>query len=267
MSPSFADHHDDRLQDHDRRILEQFTRQAEPFAQVPAHSDAEPVALLRDALALRPDDVVLDVACGPGIVACGLAPHCSRVEGMDVVPAMIEQARKRQAEAGLRNLAWRTGHAEALPYDNASFSVVVTRYSFHHLQEPRLVLAEMSRVCQRGGRIAVADVTPEPDKRDAYDVLELLRDPSHVKAWTLKELTAMAEGLPLRLEHVSGYSLDIDVEDQLRASFPPEGNADRIRSMIEADIDIDRLSIRAYRAGDAVRYRIPVSLLVWSQSL
>ena len=66
--------------------------------------------------------------------------------------------------------------------------MVVTRYSLHHLLEPRKVLQEMERVCTGKGKVLVIDVTPDPGKADAYNRVEKLRDPSHVGALTLTEL-------------------------------------------------------------------------------
>src|SRR5690349_4417411 len=128
-----------------RLILDQFTRQAVPFAEMPAHSNEESIRLLIDLAQIGPEDDVLDVACGPGLVACSLAELARHVTGIDLVPAMMEQARARQQSKGLTNLTWLIGDAVPLPFPDATFSVVVTRYSFHHFLDPKAVLAEMVR--------------------------------------------------------------------------------------------------------------------------
>ena len=79
-----------------RLILDQFTRQAVPFAQMPAHSNDEANRLLIDMARVGPEDAVLDVACGPGLVACPLAEVARHVTGIDLTPAMIEQAQAKQ---------------------------------------------------------------------------------------------------------------------------------------------------------------------------
>ena len=154
----------DRAEEQRRLILDQFTRQAAPFAEMPAHSNEESVRLLIDMAQIGPENTLLDVACGPGLVACPLAEVARHVTGIDLTPAMIEQAKARQRSRGLTNLTWLVGDAVPLPFPGAAFSVVVTRYSFHHFLEPRAVLAEMVRVCRPGGRVAVIDVfTSSPD--------------------------------------------------------------------------------------------------------
>src|SRR5437588_845532 len=147
-----------RAEEQRRLILDQFTRQAVPFTQMPAHSNDEANRLLIDMASIGPDDTVLDVACGPGLVACAMAEVARHVTGIDLTPAMIEQAQARQQAKGLTNLTWIVGDAVPLPFPAAAFSVVVTRYSFHHFLDPQAVLAEMVRVCVPGGRVAVIDV-------------------------------------------------------------------------------------------------------------
>src|SRR5215510_12609730 len=101
----------DRAEEQRRLILEQFTRQAVPFAEMPAHSNDEANRLLIDLATVGPDDTVLDVACGPGLVACSLAEVACHVTGIDLTPAMIEQAQARQQTKGLTNLTWCVGDA------------------------------------------------------------------------------------------------------------------------------------------------------------
>jgi ubiquinone/menaquinone biosynthesis C-methylase UbiE len=131
-------------QSHESKIIEQFSQQAIPFTQVPGHLDA--MQILIELSDVCTNDTVLDVACGPGIVACEFAKHSKLVTGVDITPAMIEQAMKRQQDQRLDNLEWNIGNAIPLPYADNSFSLVLTRYSFHHLLEPEEALSEMIRV-------------------------------------------------------------------------------------------------------------------------
>ncbi len=120
---------------HDARIVEQFTRLARPFAEHPIHSEADGMARTIAACGSLEGARVLDVACGPGIVACALAAHAAQVSGIDLTPAMIAQAERRQAGLGLRNVDWRVGDASALPFAGRDFRRGRhARYSFHHLQ-------------------------------------------------------------------------------------------------------------------------------------
>ena len=82
--------HDAKVK-HNQTIVEQFSQQAVPFAKKPEHSDS--MQMLIEMSGVSGDDQVLDVACGPGLVACAFAPHARQVTGIDITPAMIEQAR------------------------------------------------------------------------------------------------------------------------------------------------------------------------------
>ncbi len=152
-----------------RLIVEQFTKQAMPFAQMPIHDGEDTNRLVIETAGIGPDDTVLDVACGPGLITCAVAAIAQHVTGIDITPAMIEEARKKQKSMGLTNMDWRVGDVFPLPFPESSFSAVITRYSFHHFLEPQAVLTEMVRVCQPGGRVAVVDVfMSTPDQAEAY---------------------------------------------------------------------------------------------------
>src|SRR5262249_56389029 len=113
-----------------------------------------------------------------------------RAEGIAIPPAMLDRARALAAEKGLTNVAFRQGEAMPLPYPDASFSIVVSRFTFHHFQDPLGVLREMRRVCAPGGRIAVVDTdaSADPVKAAAFNQMETLRDPSHVPAMPAADL-------------------------------------------------------------------------------
>jgi SAM-dependent methyltransferase len=245
-----------------RLIVDQFTRQAVPFAEMPPHSNEESVRLLIDRAEIGPEDDVLDVACGPGLVACPLAEVARHVTGIDLTPAMIEQAQAKQRSKGLTNLTWLVGDAVPLPFPDAAFSVVATRYSFHHFLNPKAVLAEMVRVCRPGGRVAVIDVfTSSPEQAEAYNRVEKLRDPSHVRALSLEELTGLCNDAGLRDSKTSFFKLEMALETLLAASFPGPGDADRIRQTFAEDIGVNRLGLCAARKDGAIHFAFPIVIL------
>ena len=101
------------MSDHDAVAIEQFTKQAVPFAALhTARSDADLLQLIVGAAAVGPKSDVLDVACGPGLVALALAESAHRVTGLDLTPAMLDKARELQRRAAWDNLTWQVGRAE-----------------------------------------------------------------------------------------------------------------------------------------------------------
>jgi SAM-dependent methyltransferase len=250
--------------EHDRLILEQFTRQADPFADLAAHSAASSMRLVLAAAAVGPGDEVLDVACGPGLLTCALARAARRVVGVDVVPAMLERARKEQSRAGLTNVTWQPGDARALPFAEATFDRVVTRFSFHHLLDPAQALGEMVRVCRPGGIVMVVDAAPAAEARAAYDEWETLRDPSHARALTLPELEALCDAAGLTGRRSERFRLEMELEAQLAASFPQPGDGERLRARFREDIarGVDRPDLGAHLRGDgAVWFAYPCAIV------
>ncbi len=246
-------------------IVEQFTKQAVPFSTAPGIRDEEALRLLVEFTGAGPEDTVLDVACGPGLVVCALAAVARHATGIDVTPAMIERARALAAEKGLRNVGWQVGDVLPLPYPDGAFSLVVSRFAFHHFPEPRAVLAEMKRVCAPGGRVALVDVaaSEDPAKAAALNRMEKLRDPSHVRALTLAELHSLFPDVGLPPPRATFYQLKSELEGLLERSFPAPGDAERIRRMFIDSLEDDGLGLGTRRRGkDEIVFAYPVAVLV-----
>ncbi len=111
-------------------------------------------------LALKSGDRVLDVACGSGNLSMPAARAGATVTGVDIAPNLLEQARARAASEGL-TIQFDEGDAESLPYADGAFDVVVSMFGAMFAPRPELVSSELARVCRSGGRIAMANWTPE----------------------------------------------------------------------------------------------------------
>ncbi|HUI34398.1 MAG TPA: methyltransferase domain-containing protein [Stellaceae bacterium] len=247
---------------HDALIRDQFTRQATVFnAAAPIAAEDALAAIVR-AGSPRPGDSVLDVACGGGLVARAFAPHVRHATGIDVTPAMLDTARKAAAEKGLANTTWDQGDVTTLPYADASFDIVATRFSFHHFLDPLAVLKEMIRVCRPGGRIVVVDSCPSEDKAKAaaFNRLELLRDPSHTRALPLSELKSVFATAGLGEPSVSFTEIRDVVSNLLARSYPNPGDETRIVDMFRASATDDSLGIEVRLDGNAIHYAYPVAI-------
>jgi ubiquinone/menaquinone biosynthesis C-methylase UbiE len=241
---------------HRDRILDQFTRQAVPFSSAPAIRNQEALNRIVEMAEAGLEDTVLDLACGPGLLVCAFARVVRHATGIDLTPAMLEQARALQQEQGLKNVSWRQGDVLPLPFPDAQFSIVSARFAFHHFLDPPAVLKEMRRVCRTGGRIVVADSAPNASKADAFNAMELLRDPSHVRAMPLEELRSLF--VEPRIET---YRLRGELEDLLARSFPGEGDAARIRKIFEESLETDSLDMATVREDGKIYYSYPVAIL------
>jgi ubiquinone/menaquinone biosynthesis C-methylase UbiE len=252
--------------EHQATIIDQFSRQAVPFSVQQAHSQESFLNLLLEMSGVGPEDEVLDVACGPGIVACAFAARAKHVSGIDLTPAMITRAAEIQREKGLTNLTWQIGNVLPLPFPDASFSIVVSRYSFHHFLDPKAVFAEMVRVCRPGGTVLLADVTMAPEKRDFFDLEEKLRDPSHTRSLTPAEFLQMAEELNLLNIKTSLVKSERNLETHLKASFPNPGDEEKIRQLFREDVGRDNLGLGAHWQGDQIYFAYPIIILAGRKS-
>ncbi len=140
----------------------------------------ELVARLQRLLApLSGDERALDVGCGTGALAYALAPLTGHVVGVDADESYLAAAR----EAAPAACTFVAGDAEALPFAYGDFDLVGCLRVLHHVRRPELVVAELARVTQRGGRILIADQLGDVDpirslERDRF---EHARDPSHTR--------------------------------------------------------------------------------------
>ena len=248
---------------HQDLILDQFTRQATVFSTAPAITDEDALQMIVQATRPSLNDRLLDVACGPGLVVCAFAPQVQAATGIDVTPAMLERARKLAADKGLANVAWRQGDVYALPFADASFTIVTTRFSVHHFLDPAAVLREMVRVCAPGGRIVVVDdyASEDPAKAAAFNRLEKLRDPSHSRCLTLTELKGLFGGAGLPEPDATFYELRGDVPSLLARSFPNPGDDLRIIEMFKASAADDRLGVPVRLDAGEIYYAYPVAIL------
>ena len=109
---------------------------------------------------------------------------------------MLDKARARCAKAGLVNVAFQSGNAESLPFDDARFDGVVTRLAIHHFADPQRALGEMFRVLRPGGTAVIVDVVSSENAEESklQNAIERLRDPSHVRMLPASELDAGVAG-------------------------------------------------------------------------
>ena len=247
---------------HREAILDQFTRQAVPFATAPGIQDETALRLVVEFSGAGPDDTVLDVACGPGIVVCAFARVVKHATGLDLTPAMLDRARTLQGEKGLGNITWQLGEAMPLPYPDASFSIITSRFAFHHFLDPLAAIKEMARVCRPGGKVVVVDSAPARDTANAFNAMELVRDPSHTRAMPLEELKDLYRQAGLPEPRTTGYRLEGELEGLIERSFPNPGDDETLRRIFRASVDGDTLGIGARRDGETIRYGYPVAVLV-----
>jgi ubiquinone/menaquinone biosynthesis C-methylase UbiE len=130
----------------------------------------------------------VDVATGAGHTAYAFAPHVARMWATDITEEMLAIVRGEIAKRGLANMRVANARAEALPFEDASLDLVTSRIAPHHFESIPTFLDEARRVLKPKGTLALVDnVVPKGRVGDYVNALERLRDPSHLRAWTMRE--------------------------------------------------------------------------------
>jgi SAM-dependent methyltransferase len=176
---------------------DRFARTAGRMAALQDERAAALADRVRTFLAARGDEHALDVGCGAGALALALAPIVADVVGVDRVPELLALGRGRAPA----NVTFVEGDAEALTFADASFDLVGTLRTLHHVQHPERVLAELARVCRPGGRVLVIDqIAPaDPLEALALDRFERARDPGHARLLPESDLRQLFEANGLTL--------------------------------------------------------------------
>jgi SAM-dependent methyltransferase len=110
---------------------------------------------------LHPGEQVVDIGCGAGLdslIAARMVGRQGQVMGIDMTAAMLEKARCGAAAAGLTNVEFREGYAEALPVSDAWAEVVISNGALNLMPDKVAALAEMARVLKPGGRLQIGDI-------------------------------------------------------------------------------------------------------------
>ncbi len=199
-------------EDHHEVVRREFIKQAPRFGgKGLAIADPEHLQWMVDNLRLQPHFEVLDVAAGTGHLSRAIAPYVKRVVALDLTPEMIAQGSRQAEQDSITNIAFEEGAAEDLPYPDGSFDMVVSRFAIHHFEDPSIQIGEMVRVCRPGGSVAAIDLVSPDDKRLAatHNRLERMRDPSHMRALSARELrTVMRKG---GLDTAASLSREVEV--------------------------------------------------------
>ena len=186
-------------------------RFGETAALIAEEQDRRAAALqdrLRQLLSLTGEERALDVGTGAGALAIALAPLVAEVVAVDIVPELLDEARKRVPA----NVELVLADATALPFDRASFDLVCTARTLHHVQRPELVLAELNRALKPGGAMLVIDQLAPVDPLAA---IELNRS-SAPRPVDDTHSRRRRPSRPVRLEHARAQAL----RDRQRAARP-----------------------------------------------
>ncbi len=205
---------------------------------------------------------VLDAGSGTGHTALAFAPLVAEVVAVDLTEAMLEQGRRLAEERGLTNITFQNGDVEQLPFPDASFDLVTSRYSAHHYPHPQAALREFKRVLRPGGTFLLVDVvSPDDPTEDTFlNAIELLRDNSHVRDHSVAQWMAMLAALGAQGELLGTWPVRIDFDSWVARMHTPPGAVAQIKALFDNAPRSVRTAMALSENGD-YHFSIPVALI------
>jgi len=175
----------------------------------------------------------LDVGCGAGHASFALAAAGAQVTALDLSPAMLAIVAQEAATRGLHDLQTCQGPADKLPFADASFDLVVTRFSAHHWPDVPAALREMRRVIKPQGTLVIIDVVAleSPLCDTLLQTVEILRDASHVRDYRVSEWSALLQRAGFAAPSMEGWSLTMEFASWVARMRTPELRVQAIREV------------------------------------
>jgi ubiquinone/menaquinone biosynthesis C-methylase UbiE len=214
----------------------QFGETAAAYLTSAVHAQGADLQALKEIVGAIEAAKVLDLGCGGGHVSFAVAPLAASVVACDLSASMLEVVASAARERGLSNVTTQQAQAEQLSFADASFDIVITRFSAHHWFDVSAGLREARRVLRSNGVFIVIDVVaPEHPLHDTtMQAVELLRDASHVRDYRVSEWTAMLTAAGFTAEHVNGWKLKMVFADWIARMRTPAERTVAIRSLFDS---------------------------------
>jgi ubiquinone/menaquinone biosynthesis C-methylase UbiE len=218
---------------HDAVVSAQFSAHADAYLRSAVHAGGEDLSRLATIVGRLPPGSALDLGCGGGHVAYLLAPLMREVTAFDLSDAMLATVQAEAARRGLANLATRQGSVDNLPWPDQSFDLVVSRYSAHHWHNMAAGLREACRVLKPGGLAVFMDVVapPSPLLDTWLQALELLRDPSHLRDYSVAEWRSLLDEAGFRRGETAHFQLRLDFKSWVQRMQTPDIQVAAIRAL------------------------------------
>jgi ubiquinone/menaquinone biosynthesis C-methylase UbiE len=220
---------------HASKVGKQFGTVAEAYLSSPVHSQGADLEAITGKLQNQSSARLLDLGCGAGHLSFAAASHVGAVVAYDLSAEMIEIVSNEAKRRNLHNLVTKQGRVESLPFEDAGFDWVCTRYSAHHWTDMRSALREARRVLKRGGGLIVIDTcAPSDPILDTHlQAIELLRDGSHVRNYSPAEWKAMLLDAGFVPEAESTWKLRLDFKAWVGRMKTPIVYVEALRSLLQ----------------------------------
>jgi len=247
-----------------QKVKEQFNKQAEKFANWSVGKNVEYLNGYFDFCNIQPNDILLDVACGPGDFTNLTARRILKASGVDISDKEIEIANRQSSELGLTNVVFDCSDVENLPYSNNSFTVVVCKSAFHHFMNPEIVFKEMIRCCENGGKISIQDIRAYDDSyvNEFFEAFDKLIDNSHNKTLNEYEFNKLYSGNGIKKTGEFKLDVDLNVREYVDHAVQDKGNQEKIDRLLKHGLDDNRINNYLFMKDGELYFKRPVYLII-----
>lgn len=210
---------------------QQYQNKSQAYLNSSVHAQGIEFAKMQQLVRSHQFKTVLDLGCGGGHVSYQIAAYAEAVTAYDLTPSMVELVAKQAKEQGFENVIVQQGAAEFLPFADQSFDCVITRYSAHHWQNVAQAMSEIHRVLAKHGKVIIVDIlgNSNPVMDTFFQAIETIRDPSHVRNYSLQEWMGFAEYAGFKVEIVEKQSLDLEFQSWTERMQTPQHAVETIR--------------------------------------
>lgn len=225
---------------HHNLNIQQYQDKSSNYLHSTVHAQGNEFAKMRQLIKDYQLAHLLDLGCGGGHVSYQIAEVSQSVTAYDITPAMTELVQQQAHARGLSNITTQIGVAEQLPFAANTFDGIITRYSAHHWQNVPQALSEMHRVLTDAGKVIIVDVLghSHPVLNNFLQTIETIRDPSHVKDYSLSAWLGFAEMAGFRVEQVDKQTLHLNFDSWVKRMNTPDAAIQTIRSLQQTASDM-----------------------------
>ncbi len=241
------------MSDPTAEVRGQYASVAAAYRTSKVHAMGADLDRMVELLAPTGEEIAIDLGTGAGHSAVRLAREVARVEAIDLVPEMLDQAELLAAERGVTNIGFHACDVRALSFPDASFDAAVSRVSAHHWADVPAGIAEAARVLKPGARIVIVDtVAPGDPALDSFiNAVELLRDPSHGRDMTMDQWTRTLDDAGFRVVAAETEPVELDAADWFARSRTATWREEAARRLLREAPERARETFRIASDGSA----------------